>query len=59
MPLLPSSPVQRLDPPMKCAICGHPILWKESGMTEDQKVVHEECLLAKLKKKGVNPPKNC
>jgi len=59
MPLLLSSPMQRLDPPRKCVICGNPILWKESRMTEDGKLVHEECLVAKLKEKNGSPPVNC
>jgi hypothetical protein len=48
MPLLVSSQRQRLDPPMKCVICGQPILWKQSRVTDDGKLVHEECLAAKL-----------
>lgn len=49
MPLLVSSSMQRLDPPIKCAICGHPILWKQSRVTDNGELVHEECLLAKRK----------
>jgi hypothetical protein len=49
MPLLLSSPMQRVDPPMKCAICGHPILWKELRTTDYGSLVHEACLAAKFK----------
>lgn len=56
MPLLVSSPMHRLDPPLKCFICGHPILWKEPRVTDDGKFVHEECLLTKSKEMEVNDP---
>jgi hypothetical protein len=59
MPLLVSSPMQRLDPPMKCVICGHPILWKESRVTDDGKLGHEECLAALLKDKDARLQANC
>jgi hypothetical protein len=59
MPLLLSSPMQKLDPPMKCAICGRPILWKEPRMTDNGKLAHEECSMTKLKDKDVNSPANC
>ena len=59
MPLLVSSPMQRLDPPRKCVICGNSILWKESRMTDDGKLVHEECLVAKVKNKDANPLMDC
>jgi len=58
MPLLVSSQRQRLDPPMKCVICGHPILWKDSRVTDDGKLVHDDCLMTKRKKTEVNPPMN-
>jgi len=58
MPLLVSSPRQKLDPPMKCVICGHPILWKQSRVTDDGKLVHEECLAAKLRDKDTSPQMN-
>lgn len=59
MPLLVSSPNQRLDPPIKCVMCSHPILWKESRVTDDGKLVHEECLAAKLMDVNANPQTNC
>ena len=59
MPLLVSSPMQRLDPLMKCVICGHPILWNESRVTDDGKLGHEDCLAAKLKDKDARPQTNC
>ena len=49
MPLLVSSPMHILDPAIKCDICGKPILWKESKVTDDGFPVHEACLLAKNK----------
>lgn len=58
MPLLVSSPNQRLDPPMKCFLCGHPILWRESRVTDDGKLVHEQCLVAKLTYVDANPLTN-
>lgn len=59
MPLLVSSPMQRLDPPLKCVRCGHPILWKESRVTDDGRLVHEACLAAKLEDKEANPQADC
>jgi hypothetical protein len=59
MPLIVSSPRQKLDPPMKCVLCGHPILWKESRVTDDGKLVHEECLAAKLRDKETSHQTNC
>ena len=58
VPLLVSSPMQRLDPPMKCVICGYPILWKESRVMDYGKLVHDECFLTKRKETEVNPPMN-
>jgi len=43
---------------MKCVICGYPILWKESRVTDDGKLVHDECFLTKRKETEVNPPMN-
>jgi hypothetical protein len=59
MPLLVSSPRQKLDPPMKCVICGHPILWKQARVTDDGKLVHEECLAAKLVDEDTSHQTNC
>jgi hypothetical protein len=43
---------------MKCVVCGDPILWKQSRVTDDGELVHDECLLTKRKKTEVNPPMN-
>jgi hypothetical protein len=36
-------------PPLKCTICGEPILPTDFNVTEDGKPVHGDCWLARVK----------